>query len=121
MAAHTHAARVRSAPRRRPSARPDGPRSSASRIRWDRLGRIALTLVLAVIAISYFRPVLNLVTTYRGTASARTDLRSLERESNQLKRRLSAASDPVVLEREARRQGLVVPEERPYVIHGLSG
>lgn len=101
----------RPAARRRPTAR-RGP----SRIRWDRLGRIALTLVLALVLFSYLGPALDFFNTYRGATEAKADLRALQQENDHLHIRVQSADDPAVLEREARRQGMVLPGERSYVI-----
>lgn len=106
----------RPGPRRRPSAR-----RGASRIRWDRVGRIALTLVLAAVLFSYLNPVINFVHTYRATTAAKAELRSLQAENTKLHNRVQSADDPAVLEREARRQGMVLPGEHPYAVHGLHG
>lgn len=80
------------------------------------MGRVALTLVLAVILFSYIGPTLNLVHTYRGTTQAKAELRGLQHENDRLHRTVQAADHPAVLEREARRQGMVAPGERAYVI-----
>jgi len=106
---------------RRPGPRRPSARRGASRIRWDRVGRIALTLVLAAVLFSYLNPVINFVHTYRATTAAKAELRSLQAENTKLHHRVQSADDPAVLEREARRQGMVLPGEHPYAVHGLHG
>lgn len=115
MAAHAYAGT-----RRRPSRRP-APRRGESRIRWDRVGRVALTLVLAAVLFSYLNPVINFVHTYRATTASKAELRQLQAENRQLHNQVQAADDPGVLERAARRQGLVAPGERPYAISDVAG
>ncbi len=112
------AVRTRRAPSRRPSARRRRPaaRRGQSRVRWDRVGRVALTLVLAAVLFSYLSPALDFFHTYRGVTQSKAELRSLQHENDSLHRQVQAADDPAVLEREARRQGMVAPGERPYVI-----
>lgn len=105
----------RPAARRRPSAR-RGP----SRIQWDRAGRIALTLVLAAVLFSYLSPLVDFVHTYRDTTEAKAQLRTLQAENTSLHNRVQSAGDASVLEREARRQGLVEVGETPYVVNGLN-
>jgi septum formation initiator len=109
----------RSAPRRRPARRP-ARRRNASRIDWDKLGRVGLTIVLAVVLFSYLNPMLNFVETYRETRAQRVHLQGALDENDRLHIRVQSADDPEVLEREARRQGLVAPGERPYAVVGLS-
>lgn len=106
----------RPAPRRRPAAR-----RGRSRIHWDRVGRIALTLVLGAVLFSYFSPAVDFVNTYRSTTAAKIELHRLQRLNRSLHDRVQSADDPGVLEREARRQGMVVPGERAYVVRGLRG
>ncbi len=118
--AGTAASARRAPPRRssarRPSARRPGARRRPSRVRWDRVGRLALTLVLGVILLSYLNPALNFVHVYRGTSVAKAELRGLQRENGQLEKSVDSANDPAVLEREARRQGMVEPGEQSVVI-----
>jgi hypothetical protein len=108
------------APRRRPAARPrPRPRRGGSRVNWDRLGRVALTIVLAVVLFSYLNPLVNFVHSYRGSEDAKARLAQLQQETARLERRVRATRDPSVLEREARRQGMIRLGERAYVIHDL--
>jgi cell division protein FtsB len=110
----------RTAPRRRPAARRrPGARRGASRVNWERLGRVALTLVLAAVLFSYLNPVVNLFHSYRDSSAAKERLHELALENRQLHDRVQSADDPDVLEREARRQGMIEPGERPYVVKGL--
>jgi cell division protein FtsB len=123
VAARATAARTarRPAPRRPSARRRPAQRRGASRISWDRVGRIALTLVLAAVLFSYLNPVVNFVHTYRGTSAAKAQLRELQGENTRLHRRVQSADDPEVLARQARRQGMVAPGERAYAVHGLRG
>ncbi|HXS33409.1 MAG TPA: hypothetical protein VN758_06540 [Solirubrobacterales bacterium] len=104
----------RPAPRKRPAAR-----SGASRIHWDRVGRIALTLVLFFVAYSYLNPVINFVKTYTATTAARVKLHEAQRENTRLHWRVQHADDPIVLDAKARAQGMVAPGETPIVVRGL--
>ena len=73
MAASAHAARRPASARRRPAARKRRPaaRSGPSRIKWDRVGRIALTVVLFAVLYSYLNPSIDFVKTYTGTTAAK--------------------------------------------------
>ncbi|HYH52652.1 MAG TPA: hypothetical protein VD761_00840 [Solirubrobacterales bacterium] len=123
MATRAHAGRSRSAPRRRPAARKTRPaaRRGASRIKWDRVGRIALTVVLFAVAYSYLNPSIEFVKTYTGTTEARAKLHELLDENRRLHTRIQSSDDPLVVQREARVQGMVGEDETPVVIRGKLG
>lgn len=123
MASRAQAGRSRSAPRRRPAARKGRPaaRSGPSRIKWDRVGRVALTLVLAAVLYSYLGPSVNFVKTYTGTTEAKAKLHRLLGENRRLHNRIQSADDPLVVAHEARAQGMVAEGETPVVIRGSLG
>ena len=75
--------------------------------------------MIFLVCLSYLRPGIDFIQSYRETSAAKQDLRELQAENRALHNQVQAADDNVVLEREARRQGMVIPGERPYVIHGL--
>src|SRR4051794_19584146 len=113
--------RPASSPRRRPAARRPGARRGASRIHWDRVGRVALTLVLFAVLYSYLNPVIDFVKTYTATTAAKAQLHEAQHENTRLHWRIQHADDPVVINAKARAQGLIVPGETPIVVRGLSG
>jgi cell division protein FtsB len=75
---------------------------------------------LAAVMVSYLNPLVNFVHTYRDSGAAKQSLHELQLENRHLHNRVQSADDPGVLEREARRQGMIEPGERPYVVKGLS-
>jgi cell division protein FtsB len=105
---------MRPAPRRR--TKRGGP---ATRIDWDRLGRIVLVLVLFAVLLSYLGPTLHLVGTWRDSRGERQNVAELRQENTALRQRSAALNDPDAIEREARDLGMVSAGERPYVIRGL--
>jgi cell division protein FtsB len=123
MAASAHAARRTATVRRRPAARKARPaaRRGASRIKWDRLGRVALTLVLAAVLYSYLHPTLDFVKTYTATTAAKAKRQELLKENRALHQRIQSSKDPLVIEHEARAQGMVAEGETPAVIRGRLG
>ena len=123
MATRAQAGRSRSTGRRRPVARKARPaaRSGPSRIKWDRVGRIALTLVLAAVLYSYLNPSIDFYKTYSGTTAAKAKLHGLLKENRSLHERIQSSEDPLVVQREARAQGMVAEGETPVVIHGSLG
>jgi hypothetical protein len=126
MAARTQARkRPSAAAQRRPTARKPAarrkpaPRRGASRIHWDRVGRVALTLVLFAVLYSYLNPVIDFVKTYTTTTAARVQLHEAQHENTRLHWRIQHADDPITLDAQARAQGMVAPEETPIVVRGL--
>lgn len=108
--------RRRPAPRRRP-----GPRSGASRVNWDRVGRIALTLVLAAVLYSYLNPAIDFFKTYTATTAAKVRFHEELKENKRLHWEVQHADDPTVLDEKARSQGLVGERDTPIVVRGLPG
>jgi hypothetical protein len=103
----------RPAPRRRPAAR-RGP----SRVKWDRVGRIALVLVLGAVLYSYLNPAIDFVKTYTATTAAKAKLHDLLGENRRLHRAVQSSEDPIVIDRKARAQGMIGPGESPIVLRG---
>jgi cell division protein FtsB len=123
MATRAHGGRSAAASRRRPAARNRRPaaRRGASRVNWDRIGRIALVIVLAAVAYSYLNPAIDFVKTYTATTAAKAQLHELHLENSRLHARVQSADDPLVVDRKARAQGMVSEGETPIVIRGLGG
>jgi len=117
MAARAKAGRSR-APARRPARRP-APRRAPSRIKWDRVGRVALTLVLFAVLYSYLNPAINFVKTYTATSEAKAQLHDLLKENRKLHDSVQSSDDPIVISRRARSLGLVAEGERPVKVSGL--
>jgi len=90
-----------------------------TRIRWDRLGRWALIVVLGFVLYLYVGPAATWVSTYREAGLKRADVAALKAENRRLKERRRDLRDPAALEREARRLGMVKAGEKSYVVEGL--
>jgi cell division protein FtsB len=107
--------------RLKPAPRTRG-RRGASRIQWDRVGRIALVLVLVLICISYVGPTLNFVDAWRDSKAEHASLEALRAENTKLKQRLTNLEGPDAAERGARKIGMVDAgnAEAAYVIRGLN-
>lgn len=115
-------ARQRTAPRAKPAQRPRVVAGGRGRgIRWDRVGRVALLLVLVGVVGLYVGPAINYVETVREAGARRAEVQELQRENERLRARRTALQDPRTLEREARRLGLVKPGERAYIVKDLPG
>ena len=92
---------------------------AAGRIRWDRLGRVALLLVLVGVIALYVNPLRSYVSTWSEAKTRRAEVAELQRENTKLRARKSELQNQRALEREARRLGMVRPGERAYVVEGL--
>src|SRR5215468_10950704 len=123
MASQRQQAHRAAAARRRPAARKRRPaaRSGPSRIKWDRIGRIALVVVLAAVLYSYLNPAIDFVKTYTATTAAKAKLHDLLQENRRLHDQVQSADDPIVIDRKARSQGMVLEGETPAVVRGLGG
>ena len=91
----------------------------APRVRWDRVGRVALLLVGLLLIYLYINPLRTYVATWREAQAKSAEVVELKRERRALEQRRRALRNPRSLEREARRLGMVRPEEQAYVVHGL--
>ena len=93
--------------------------SARSGIRWDRVGRLGLLVVLVGVVALYVGPAISYVETWREADSRRAEVRQLQRDNAVLRARRDALRDPRTLEREARRLGMVKPGERAYIVRNL--
>jgi cell division protein FtsB len=105
--------------RLRPASRPRKRGAPASRVRWDRLGRVVLVLVLFAVLVSYINPAVNFIDAWRDSRAEYSQLRDLREENAKLRERVTALDGPGAAERAARRLGMVEPGEGSYVIRGL--
>src|SRR5918996_230028 len=101
--------------RLRPTAR-GGRGGARSRIHWDKLGRVALVIVLFAILVSYVNPVVNFVDAWRDSRAERSSLAELKGENRKPRERLGGLDAPDAAERAARKLGMVAEGERSYVV-----
>ena len=87
-----------------------------TQIRWDRLGRWALIVVLGFVLYLYVGPAATWVSTYKEASRKRADVAALKAENQRLRERRRDLRDPAALEREARRLGMVKAGEKAYVV-----
>jgi len=108
---HAPATRRRS----RPRALPGGARG----IRWDRVSRVALLVVLLGILGLYIGPARSYWSTVQEAKHRRAEVAQLKRENAKLRAKRAALRSTAALEREARRLGMVRTGERAYVVKHL--
>ena len=89
------------------------------RVRWDRVGRIGLLVVLAVVAGLYVRQGLSLLSTRSQAEQQLAIVHRLSRDNAALQKQQASLNDPATIERDARDLGMVRVGERPYVVTGL--
>ena len=104
------------APRRRASAG-----LKAGGIRWDRLSRVALLVLLGGILLMYVSPAKHWWESSRTAAAQSQELSHLEAENKRLQERATTLKDPDTLELEARKLGMTRSDERAFSIERLPG
>jgi cell division protein FtsB len=115
---------ARAAPGRRTSKAPPRRRSTASpvtRVRWDRVGRVSLLIVLAVVLGLYVNQGLTYFSVRSQADQQRATALTLARENRRLAAEQQLLREPATIERDARQLGMVLRGERAYVIVGHSG
>ena len=118
-ATHSPAPRRQS---RRPAPRPRRVtlRSSVVRLRWERMGRIALLIVLVAVVAVIAEHALSYVSTRAQNEREQATVGRLEREHRSLEGQARALNDPTTIVRRARQLGMTRSGEQPYAITGQS-
>jgi cell division protein FtsB len=88
-------------------------------VRWDRVARLSLLAVLAVILVSYVGPAAGYLKAWRLAKETRAEVSELRRDNERLHARAKRLQTLEAVEREARKTGMARPDERVYVIRGL--
>lgn len=105
--------RLRPAPRSKTGGRP------ASRVHWDKVGRVTLVIVLFLVLASYVGPTLNFFDAWRDSRNEHAALAELRQENSKLRERIATLDGSDAAERAARKQGLVAVGETAYTVRGL--
>jgi cell division protein FtsB len=88
-------------------------------MRWDRLSRVALLCVMAVLLYLYASAGVSLLSTWKEARSDSAQVSALERQHSALEAQHRALTSPGTLVEEARRLGMMRPGEQTYVLSGL--
>jgi cell division protein FtsB len=88
-------------------------------VRWDRIGRVGLLVVLAVVAVLYVNQGISLLSTHSQAQRQQEIVHKLVNANAALRGEQRSLNDAATIERDARALGMVRPGERPYVITGL--
>jgi cell division protein FtsB len=119
-------ARTATAPRRRPNRRttPARPRRVSARglrgrVRWDRVGRVGLLVVLCVVAGLYVQQALAYLSVRTQASHQRAIVQQLKASNASLRAQERSLNNPVTILRDARALGMVRVGEHPYEVVGL--
>jgi cell division protein FtsB len=85
-------------------------------IRWDRIGRLALLCVLALVLYLYIGPTRTWISTWQEAKHRRAEVAALRTTNEHLRRQRAELRRAGTLEREARALGMVRAGEKAYVI-----
>ena len=110
---------TRSRPRPRPRRVP--LRSSVVRVRWERMGRIALLVVLAAVVGLYAEHALSYLSTRAQNEREHAIVTRLARQHQALEARRASLNDPRTIVRLARGLGMTRSGEQPYAMTGHPG
>ena len=104
---------------RAPRPRPQVIAGGGQKIRWDRVGRMAILVVLVGVALLYIGPLSSFWSARGEAGTRRAEVEQLRQENKQLRAKREALRDGGALEVEARRLGMVRPGEGPFVVENL--
>ncbi len=85
-------------------------------IRWDRLPGNWLLLIVLVMGFLYVPPLHGYYEQRKATSEARASLQATAKENRELRARAKSLKRQSTIELEARKLGMVKPDERPFVI-----
>src|ERR1700684_4713547 len=88
----------------------------AARVRWDRVGRVAMLCVLVALVYLYASAGVHMLSTWRQSRRDWAAVGAMEREHRQLALQHEALGTQGTLETEARRLGMMRKNEQPYVV-----
>jgi cell division protein FtsB len=91
-----------------------------ARFRWDRLGRISLLAVLAVVAALYIQDAVSYFSTRAQVDQQAAVVQHLMRANAALERESRSLQNPSTIVHIARSLGMIRLGERPYRITGLA-
>ena len=90
-------------------------------MRWDRVGRVSLLVVLCVVAGVYVKQALAYFSVRSQASHQRAIVQQLTRSNKSLRAEQRSLGDPNTIVRDARGLGMVRVGEHPYEVTGLPG
>lgn len=120
---HSRFTTPRPTPRPRPRTRSRSPKVASrglrGRVRWDRVGRVSLLVVLGVVAGVYVQQALAYLSVRHQAGQQSTIVRQLTRSNVSLRAQQRSLNDTGTILRDARALGMVRVGEHPYEVTGL--
>jgi cell division protein FtsB len=92
-----------------------------TRIRWDRLGRIAMLCVLGALLYLYIHAGVSLLSSWQESNRTSASVGAMRVQYRQLEAERAQLQSGAWIEMQARRLGMVFPGERQYFVRGLPG
>jgi cell division protein FtsL len=92
-----------------------------ARVRWDRVGRIGLLLVLGVVACVYAEHIVSFVTTKAQDDRQLAVVHTLMADNARLARQQKSLGQASTIIADARKLGMVLTGEHPYVVTSQLG
>ena len=102
-----------------PKARRPVTRGLRSRVRWDRIGRLGLLIVLCVVAGLYVQRGLAYLSVRSQANQQKAIVQQLTRANASLRAQQRSLNNPATILRDARVLGMVRVGEHPYEVTGL--
>ncbi len=96
-------------------------RGLRGRVRWDRVGRVSLLIVVAVVAGLYVQRGIAYFAVRSQADRQRAIVEQLTRTNASLRAQQRSLNDPATILSDARALGMVRPGEHPYEVTGLPG
>jgi hypothetical protein len=96
-----------------------GVQTAAGRVRWDRLGRIAMLLVLLALVFLYLSAGLHMLSSWKQSSRDNARVSELQSEHRTLLHEHNLLSSQSNLEVQAHQLDMLPPGERPYIVKNL--
>ena len=110
----------RSRSRARPQhSRREAARRIGGRVRWDRIGRVGLLVVLCVVAGLYVQQALAFLAVRSQADSQKAIVQQLSHANTALRAQRRSLNEPSTIVSDARALGMVRVGEHPYEVTGL--
>jgi hypothetical protein len=85
-------------------------------VAWTRLPSVWLTAIIILMTAFYYPPLKGLYEQRKATSAAKATLQDLGRKNRELKRESAALKRQVTIATEARKLGMISPDEKPFVV-----
>ncbi|MCW3034679.1 MAG: Septum formation initiator [Solirubrobacterales bacterium] len=104
-----------------PRTRSGSSLKAAARVRWDRLGRIAMLFVLVALVFLYLETGVHMFSTWRQSHRTSARVATMQSEHHRLVAQHNRLSSQANLEDQAKALGMQLPDEQTYIVGNLPG